>query len=77
MNRLHNHNVAHSSGPLFTTPETAKDRTSLIKQIGRLRIQLHEMKFLGGPQEQSELLRKQIAILKDQIDALRKEPGHH
>lgn len=75
MNRLDNNNVPDASGRLFKTPKHSSDRARLIKQIGRLRIQLHEVKFLGEPQEQSEFLRKEIANLKDQIDSLRKEAG--
>jgi chaperonin cofactor prefoldin len=72
MNQLHTNNLADASGRSFNTPERCTDRAGLIKQIGRLRIQLHELKFLGEPQERSEFLRKEISILKDQIDSLRK-----
>lgn len=61
--------------PLNQQPMSAANRATdkhrLIKEIGRLRLQLHQARFLDKAVERSEFLRGEIDDLSQQLSALR------
>ena len=56
------------------TPVLADEKTRLVKEIGRLRVQLHQVQFLDKSEQRSEFLRNEIAYLTRRIDDLRRKP---
>ena len=46
-------------------------RNHLVKEIGRLRLQLHQALLMDKSQQRAEYLRGEIATLKNQINHLR------
>ena len=75
MNSLHRYLDADIPIQLGNTPAKASDQKSrLVREIGRLRIQLHQAQLMDKTQQRSEFLRCEIATLKGQIERLGVRP---
>lgn len=64
-------NYIDTPGNLSSTHGFVHDRVKLIKEIGRLRVELHHVKFLDNSEKRSDFLRKEISTLKLQLNTLR------
>lgn len=77
MSRQPNHIDYETVEKFSKTHEYANDKVRLIKEIGRLRVQLYQVKFLDNSEERSDFLRNEISTLKLQINNLRAHARHN
>lgn len=71
MNRIGNHSDDKTFDQSHrTTTSFNQDRNNLVKEIGRLRLQLHQAKLMDNSQQRAEFLREEISTLKSQINRL-------
>lgn len=65
-----------TSGQRLDTSGLVNDKARLVKEIGKLRVQLYSVKFMDKSEQQSEFLRQEIFALKLQISHLKGLSGN-